>query len=76
VAVAWDFDDLPVGYSPTLEELVGDACLVAEPRKTVMEPGYLERLTAGMRASLIAAFRPVYDDGAWRLWKRKDGCER
>ena len=75
----WDFSrttNVPVGYRPDWQEVIGDACIVAEPKHSPTEPTkyYSEPLIKAVGPHLESAFTVVYEDELWKIWKRSDGC--
>lgn len=71
VSVFWDFGvNVPVKYRPAWQEVIGDACIVTEPRQNVSEP-----LIDAVRPRLASAFTLVYQDDMWKIWKSKSGCD-
>ena len=78
VWVWWDFKfrNVPVGYTPSWQEVIGNACVVTEPKHSPTEPVkyYSEPLIKAMEPHLTIAFTIVYEDELWKIWKRSDGC--
>jgi hypothetical protein len=78
VWVWWGFKyrNVPVGYRPSWREIIGDACVVAEPTHSPTEPVkyYSEPLKEAVRTHLMSAFTIVYEDELWKIWKRSPGC--
>jgi hypothetical protein len=67
---------VPIGYTPTWEEVIGDACIVTEPKHSPTEPVkyYSEPLIKVVEPHLAIAFTVVYEDELWKIWKRNGGC--
>jgi hypothetical protein len=64
--------NVPVGYRPRWQEVIGDACIVIEPKqvsKDVSEP-----LIKAVEPRLATAFTVVYEDELLRIWKDSGGC--
>lgn len=79
VWVWWDFSpqtNVPVGYKPSWQEVIGDACIVMEPRQSPTGPVryFSEPLIKAVSPHLQAAFTLVYQDDIWKVWKRNGGC--
>ena len=79
VWVWWDFTsdtNVPVGYRPSWQEVIGDACIVTEPKHppTTEAKYYSEPLINAVEPHLAIAFTIVYEDELWKIWKRKGGC--
>jgi hypothetical protein len=80
VWVWWDFrshySSVPVGYSPSWQEVIGDACIVTEPKNSPTHPAkdYSEPLIKAVAPHLAIAFTVVYEDELWKIWKHNDGC--
>ena len=79
VWVWWDFTpqtNVPVGYKPSWQEVVGDACIVMEPKRSATMPMkyYAEPLIKAVAPHLATAFTPVYEDEIWKVWKYNGGC--
>jgi hypothetical protein len=79
VWVWWDFSratNVPIGYRPSWQEVIGDACIVTEPKQSPTGPMkyYSEPLIKAVGPHLATAFTLVYEDDIWRIWKRRDGC--
>ena len=78
VWVWWDFKfrNVPVGYRLSWREIIGDACIVAEPTHSPTEPVKYcsEPLKEAVRTHLTSAFTIVYEDELWKIWKRSPGC--
>jgi hypothetical protein len=75
----WDFSrttNVPVGYLPRWQEVIGDACIVAEPKHSPTEPAkyYSEPLKEAVNPHLATAFTIVYEDEIWKIWKLRRGC--
>ena len=78
VWVWWDFKfrNVPVGYTPSWQEVIGNACIVTEPKHSPTEPVkyYSEPLIKAVEPHLAIAFTVVYEDELWKIWKRSGGC--
>lgn len=75
----WDFGrnntNVPIGYRPSWQEVIGDACVVAEPKHSPQNPKYYsEPLIRAVEPHLVTAFTVVYEDELWKIWKRSRGC--
>jgi hypothetical protein len=80
VEVYWDFgNDVPIGYKPSWQEVIGDACLVTEPKNPWPPPPaaahFSEPLIAAVQSHLASAFTLVYQDELWKIWKHSGGCD-
>jgi len=80
VWVWWNFSrytNIPVGYTPSWEEVIGDACIVTEPKHSPETPAeyYSEPLIKAVAPHLAIAFNLVYEDELWKIWKRSAGCD-
>jgi hypothetical protein len=78
VWVWWDFSqrgNVPIGYKPVWQEIIGDACIVTEPKNSpVPQPYYSQPLIKAVTPHLSATFSLVYEDELWKIWKHNDGC--
>ena len=80
VWVAWDFTrrsrSVPTGYRLSWQEVIGDACIVTEPKKPWVRPtaDYSEPLVDVVKPHLASAFTLAYEDDLWKIWKNRDGC--
>jgi hypothetical protein len=78
VWVWWDFKyrNVPVGYRPGWQEVIGNACIVTEPKHSPTEPVkyYSEPLIKAVEPHLTTSFTVDYEDELWKIWKRSDGC--
>jgi hypothetical protein len=75
VWVVWAFNRLtnvPVGYRPGWQEVIGDACIVTEPKQASED--YSEPLIKAVEPHLAIAFTVVYEDEVWKIWKHSGGC--
>jgi hypothetical protein len=71
VSVFWDFGiNVPAGYKPGWQEVIGDACIVTQPKHNVSDP-----LIDAAQSHLASAFTLVYQDDMWKIWKSKRGCD-
>jgi hypothetical protein len=64
--------NVPVGYRPNWQEVIGDACIVTAPKqvsKDVSEP-----LINAVEPHLATAFTIVYEDELLKIWKDNGGC--
>jgi hypothetical protein len=76
VSVFWDFGyNVPFGYEPSWQEVIGDACLVTEPKYPWPSPPNSKRLIAAVQSHLVSAFNLVYQDELWKIWKHSGGCD-
>jgi hypothetical protein len=74
VSVWWDFGyNVPIAYEPSWQEILGDACVVTEP-KHPLDPAPAARLIDAVQPHLKSVFDLVYEDDSWRIWKRNGGC--
>ena len=76
VWVWWDFSpqtNVPVGYKPSWQEVIGDACVVMEPTRPTRY--YSAPLIKAVAPHLATAFTLVYQDDIWKVWKRNGGCD-
>jgi hypothetical protein len=79
VWVWWNFSqytNVPVGYRPNWQEVIGDACIVTQPKHSPETPRiyYSEPLIKAVEPHLVTAFTLVYEDELWKIWKSKGGC--
>jgi hypothetical protein len=79
VWVWWDFTpqtNVPVGYKPSWQEVIGDACIVMEPKQSATTPMkyYADPLIKAVASHLKTAFTLVYQDDIWKVWKYNGGC--
>jgi hypothetical protein len=76
VSVFWDFGvNVPIGYKPTWQEIIGDACIVTAP-KPGLHAGYsTDPLIAAVQPHLTSEFTVVYQDELWKIWKLRGGCD-
>jgi hypothetical protein len=76
VSVFWDFGyNVPIGYEPSWQEVIGDACLVTEPKNPWPPMPTSKRLIAAVQSHLASAFTLVYQDELWKIWKHSGGCD-
>jgi hypothetical protein len=74
VSVWWDFGfNVPIGYRPSWQDIIGNACIVTEP-KHPLTPGISKPLIEATQPHLASAFTLVYQDESWKIWKRNGGC--
>ena len=74
VSVYWDFgNNVPQGYKLDWREIIGDACIVTEPKQSMGEQ-YSKPLIDAMQLQLASAFALIYQDELWNIWKRSSGC--
>jgi hypothetical protein len=74
VWIWWDFSkttNVPVGYRPSWQEVIGDACIVTEPKRTLKD--YSEPLIKAVEPHLTTAFTVIYEDELLKVW-RNVGC--
>ncbi|MGA9721856.1 MAG: hypothetical protein WBQ86_05350 [Candidatus Binatus sp.] len=77
VSVYWDFgNNVPVGYKPGWQEIIGDACIVTEPKHGVEAGYYSKPLIDAVQPHLTSAFTLVYEDELWRIWKNSRCASR
>jgi hypothetical protein len=80
VSVFWAFGfNVPVGYKPSWQEVVGDACIITEPKQPALKHPALaaenyERLVGAVEPHLATAFTLVYQDEWWKIWKYSGDC--
>jgi hypothetical protein len=78
VRVWWDFSstrNVPVGYRPSWREVIGNACIVTEPKHSPVPPAsYSQPLIEAVEPHLAIAFTLVYQDELWKIWKHSGGC--
>jgi hypothetical protein len=78
VRVWWDFSNarnVPVGYEPRWQEVIGDACIVTEPKRSPLPAAYYSLpLINAVEAHLAIAFILIYQDDLWKIWARKSDC--
>ncbi len=76
VSIYWDFgNNVPIGYKPVWQEVIGDACIVTEPKNPMSPPAeYSEPLIDAVQSHLASTFVLVYQDELWKIWKRDAGC--
>jgi hypothetical protein len=74
--VWWDFRsryrNVPLGYRPSWKEVIGDACIVTEPKPP--PPNDTTRLIEAVKPHLAIAFTLVYEDESWKIWKNNGAC--
>jgi hypothetical protein len=74
VPVFWDFSyNVPLAYQPSWQEILGDACIVTEPKQP-LDPAPAARLIDAVQPHLKSAFELVYEDDSWKIWRRSGGC--
>jgi hypothetical protein len=75
-SVFWDFGyNAPIGYKPDWQEIIGDACIVTEPKHGIYAGIYAAPLIDAARPHLTSAFTLVYEDDLWKIWKLGGGCD-
>jgi hypothetical protein len=78
VSVYWDFSkrgNRPIGYRPSWQEIIGDACIVTEPKHPIRPASeYSEPLINAVAPHLMSTFTLVYQDELWKIWKHSSGC--
>ena len=75
VWVWWDFSkttNVPVGYRPSWQEVIGDACIVTQPKQVSKD--FSEPLIRAVEPHLATAFTVVYEDELLKIWKDNSGC--
>jgi hypothetical protein len=77
--VWWNFSrntNVPVGYRPSWQEVIGDACIVTEPKNSPEKPTeyYSAPLIEAVRPHLATAFTLVHEDEMWKIWRHNGGC--
>ncbi len=71
----WDLgNDVPKGYKPTWQEIIGDACIVTEPKHPIANGKYSPPLIEAVEPHLASAFTLIYEDEMWKIWKKRAGC--
>jgi hypothetical protein len=76
VSVYWNFgNNVPIGYKPGWQEIIGDACIITEPKHGVAAGYYSKPLIEAVRPHLTSAFTLVYEDELWKIWKHRGGCD-
>ena len=74
VSVFWDFGiNEPIEYQPTWQEVIGDACIVTEPKHGILDLS--KPLIDAVQPHLTSAFTLVYEDDSWKIWKFRGGCD-
>jgi hypothetical protein len=78
VPVYWDFakkGNVPIGYRPGWQEIIGDACIITEPKHPIRPAAaYSAPLIDAVAPRLTNAFTLVYQDELWKIWKHSGGC--
>jgi hypothetical protein len=75
VSVYWNFgNNVPIGYKPGWQEIIGDACIITEPKHGVAAGFYSKPLIDAVQPHLTSAFTLVYEDELWKIWKHRGGC--
>ena len=78
VSVWWDFThngNVPAGYRPTWQEIIGNACIVTEPKQPHLSPAeYSQPLIDAVKPHLAIAFTLVFENELWKIWKYSTGC--
>jgi hypothetical protein len=77
VSVFWAFGfNVPIGYKADWQEIIGDACIVTEPKHPAPDGnGDPQRLIDAMQSHLASTFTLVYQDEFWKIWERSGGCD-
>lgn len=76
VLVVWNFGvNVPTGYKPAWQEIVGNACIVTEPKQGILDGYCSEPLINAVQPHLASAFTLVYQDDMWKIWKFNGGCD-
>jgi hypothetical protein len=71
----WDFKvNVPADYKPTWQEVMGNACMVTEPKYLATSPN-TRPLVEAVKSRLTTAFTIVYENDWWRIWKSNGDCE-
>lgn len=72
--VVWNFGvNVPIGYKPGWQEIIGDACIVTEPKHGILDLS--KPLIDAVQPRLTSAFTLVYEDDSWKIWKFRGGCD-
>jgi hypothetical protein len=79
VSVYWHFNNkrgnVPIGYRPRWQEIIGDACIITEPKHPITPAAeYSEPLIDAVQERLTSAFIIVYEDELWKIWKHNSDC--
>jgi hypothetical protein len=76
VRALWDFGyNVPFGYRPSWQEIIGDACIITEPKLPIPPAARsFEPLMDAVHAHLTSEFTLVYQDELWKIWKHSGGC--
>ena len=75
-SIYWDFgNNVPIGYKPGWQEIIGDACIVTEPKHGIYAGYYSQPLIDAVQPHLTSAFTLVYQDESWKIWKLSGGCD-
>ncbi len=71
----WHFgNDLPQGFKLRGAEVIGDACIVAQPKRPTWGGQFQAPLLAAAQPLLETAFTPIYEDELWKIWRKTGGC--
>jgi hypothetical protein len=54
----------PLGYQATWQQIIGDACLVAEPKRPLLGADNFRRLDGAIRPHLTEAFALADENGS------------
>jgi len=67
-------NDLPRGFDLRASEVIGDACIVAQPKRPIWGGEFQAPLLAAAQPRLEAAFTVIYEDELWKIWRKAGGC--
>ena len=71
----WHFgNDLPQGYKLQPSQVIGDACIVAQPKRPVWGGDFQAPLLAVAKPRLETGFMAIYEDALWKIWRKTEGC--
>lgn len=71
----WHFgNDLPQGFKLNASQVIGDACIVAQPKRPVWGGDFQAPLLTVAKPRLETGFKAIYEDELWKIWRKTGGC--
>jgi hypothetical protein len=71
----WHFgNDLPQGFKLQASQVIGDACIVAQPKRPVWGGDFQAPLLTVAKSRLDTGFKTIYEDELWKIWRKTEGC--
>jgi hypothetical protein len=69
------FTERPAGAAPPAwQEVVGDACIVLEPKRPLAGAEHFRKIESVARPRLQQAYHLIHEDGSWKYWQQNAPC--